>query len=95
MTYRVRAITLALLAGLTSSAQAAISFGPPNNVPTAQRPSGAAIADFTGDGLGDLAVTVDAQDRLLLFAGNGAGGGWRAGDDVPAQRGRRGRGGGL
>ncbi len=73
-TSHVCALTLFTCCGLAATVPAAVSFGTATNYPAAQRPSGVAIADFTGDGKADFAVTVDTQDRLLVFPGNGAGG---------------------
>ncbi|HEX2838459.1 MAG TPA: VCBS repeat-containing protein [Phycisphaerales bacterium] len=50
-----------------------VSFVPAAPILAAQRPSGVAIADFTGDGRADIAVTVDTPDRVLMFAGNADG----------------------
>jgi len=69
-----RALILALAAGaVASTASAQISFGPRTDLATAQRPSGVAAADFTGDGLVDLAIIADNNDRILVFVGDGAG----------------------
>ncbi|MFI4915643.1 MAG: FG-GAP-like repeat-containing protein [Phycisphaerales bacterium JB060] len=66
---------LALAAGaVAGTASAQISFGPRTDLATAQRPSGIASADFTGDGVMDLAVIVDTNDRILVMVGDGAGG---------------------
>ncbi len=67
-------LALALAAGaLASTASAQISFGPRTDLATAQRPSGIASADFTGDGLMDLAVIVDTNARILVMVGDGTG----------------------
>lgn len=69
-----RTLVLALAAGaVASTASAQISFGPRTDLATAQRPSGVAAADFTGDGLVDLAIIADNNDRILVFVGDGAG----------------------
>ncbi|UYV12709.1 MAG: FG-GAP-like repeat-containing protein [Phycisphaera sp.] len=74
-TMNTKTLTLVLAAGaITSAANAQISFGPRTDLPTAQRPAGVAAGDFTGDGLMDLAVVVDNPDRVLIMAGDGAGG---------------------
>ncbi len=66
---------IALTAGLAiaSTAAAAPSFGPPAQYNTAQRPAGAASADFNGDGIADLAVAADNIDRIDVFFGTGGG----------------------
>jgi hypothetical protein len=70
-----KALTLILAAGaITSAAHAQIAFGPRTDVATATRPAGVAAGDFTGDGVMDLAVVVDGPDRVLVIAGDGAGG---------------------
>jgi hypothetical protein len=70
------AITPAALALLAAAgtANAAITFGPVQNLATPQRPSGAAIADFNADSLPDLAVTTDTIDKITVSFGNGLGG---------------------
>jgi hypothetical protein len=73
-TMTLKALTLTLAAGaVASTASAQVSFGARTDLPTAQRPSGLASADFTGDGLVDLAVVVDTNDRILVMVGDGAG----------------------
>lgn len=47
----------AVILGLTSSAQAAMSFSLPVNYETGRFPYGITSADFNGDGYLDLAVT--------------------------------------
>ncbi|MCA9287326.1 MAG: VCBS repeat-containing protein, partial [Phycisphaerales bacterium] len=69
-----KTLALVSVAGLASLASAQIAFQAPLTLPTAQNPSGAAIGDFNGDGNPDLAVTVDNQDRILTFLGDGNGG---------------------
>lgn len=61
------------LALVTAAGQAQVSFTGPTSYVTAQRPDGVALADFNGDGLTDMAVTVDTQDRVLFFNGTGGG----------------------
>jgi hypothetical protein len=43
-------------------------------IPAGPNPSGSAIGDLTGDGLADIATTVDGPDRVVLLVGDGAGG---------------------
>jgi hypothetical protein len=71
---------LALLAiyGVASSALAA-SFAGPASFAAAFRPAGIALADYNGDGRRDMAVAVDAPDRVLIYINNAApGGGFNA-----------------
>ncbi len=69
-----RALMLAAVAGMPGVALADIAFTAPITLATAQRPGGVAVGDFNADGNQDIAVTVDTQDRIMLFTGNGAGG---------------------
>jgi len=66
---------ITLIAGLAiaSAASAAPNFGAPTQLTTAQRPGGAASADFNGDGIADLAVAADSIDRVDVFFGTGGG----------------------
>ena len=55
------------------SAFGQITLGPATNIPTGFEPSGSAPFDLNGDGAMDLAVTVDAPDRVQVLMNNGAG----------------------
>lgn len=57
-----------------AAAFGAPAFAPPTTIATAQRPAGVALADLNGDGARDLAVVVDAQDRVLVHLNDGSGG---------------------
>lgn len=71
----MKALALVLTAGaITGAANAQIAFGPATTLSTPRNPDGVAAADFTGDGNLDLAVVLDGPDRLLVMAGDGAGG---------------------
>ncbi|MCA9279255.1 MAG: VCBS repeat-containing protein [Phycisphaeraceae bacterium] len=61
------------LALCTAAGHAQVAFTGPTSYATAQRPDGVALADFNGDGMTDMAVTVDNQDRILFFNGTGGG----------------------
>ncbi|MEO1007668.1 MAG: FG-GAP-like repeat-containing protein [Planctomycetota bacterium] len=60
--------------GAAAIANAQIGFAPRADFSTPNRPSGIAAADFTGDGVPDLAVIADDRDRVIVLAGDGAGG---------------------
>ena len=68
---RIAATGLAL--GLAAVAGANITLSPAVNYLVGPQPSGAAAGDFDGDKDLDLAVTVDAPDRVVLLINNGAG----------------------
>jgi len=67
------AAAAAAVALLASAASAGVPFAFGTNLATATRPSGAAIGDFNRDGRNDVAVTVDTQDRIAIYLGNGDG----------------------
>jgi hypothetical protein len=58
---------------LAAPASAQIALSPAGTLPANQRPAETVIADLNGDGLNDLAVTVDTQDRIDVFFNQGAG----------------------
>ncbi|GIW73938.1 MAG: hypothetical protein KatS3mg103_0460 [Phycisphaerales bacterium] len=65
---------LTITGAMAASASGQIGFAPRIDLSTFQRPAGVAAGDFTGDGNMDLAVVVDGPDRVLIQAGDGAGG---------------------
>jgi hypothetical protein len=73
ITRHARTLSAAAILVAAAGANAAIDFTSGTPLATASRPAGAAIADFNGDGRGDLAVTVDNPDRILVMFGNGDG----------------------
>ncbi|MCC6970268.1 MAG: VCBS repeat-containing protein [Phycisphaerales bacterium] len=73
MMMRKHSISALALAALAGSALAGVSFGPRTDIAAAQRPSSSVVADFNGDGLGDLAVTTDTPDKILIYLNSGVG----------------------
>jgi len=73
MTSKTSIAFLIASCGIVAGASAQIAFTAGGTLPANLRPSGVAIADFTGDGRNDVAVTVDNPDRLLVYPGNGDG----------------------
>ena len=74
-TKNIKALSLVLACGAAASAaNAQVSFNPKVDLATGPRPAGVAAADFTGDGVMDLAVVVDGPDRVVIQVGDGAGG---------------------
>ncbi len=68
---RILPLGIAAFAGV---AHGQIALDPTVTLGTGSQPSGIAIGDFTADGLGDLAIVVEAPDRIEFHAGDGAGG---------------------
>lgn len=64
-------IAPALMLGASAFGQ--VSFDPPVPYAVGTRPGGSAMADFTGDGFRDIAVTIDTPDRIALLINNGSG----------------------
>lgn len=58
---------------LSAAALGQVSFDPPVPYAVGTRPSGAVVADLTGNGFNDVAVTVDGPDRVVLLFNNGSG----------------------
>jgi len=68
-----RTMLLVLAAGAAAPcALGQIAFQPRVDFATPERPDGIAAADFTGDGLVDLAVITDNPDKITLLVGDGA-----------------------
>lgn len=65
---------LSLAAFLAASSHGQLVVDSTVTAATGPSPSGATAGDFTGDGITDLAVTVDAPDRIQFLVGNGLGG---------------------
>lgn len=65
------AIVFAVLGSAIVEAQ--VAFAPPVDLAAAVRPDGVAAGDFDQDGDRDLVVTVDTQDRFMLFLNDGTG----------------------
>jgi hypothetical protein len=77
LSFRSNALRLsgaALILTLATSAHAQLSIAGISTVPTGNGPDGAALGDFTGDGLSDIATTVDGPDRIQILVGDGLGG---------------------
>jgi FG-GAP-like repeat/Dockerin type I domain len=68
-----RILTAAAAGMLTGIASAAITISPAVSVLAGTQPDGIAAADLDGDGDNDLAVTIDAPDRLIVLLNNGTG----------------------
>ena len=72
-TSRTFLLSLAVVALATLPALSQISFQPGTAVAAGPNPAGVVFADFNGDTLRDMAVTVDGPDRVLIFPGLGNG----------------------
>jgi len=63
-----------LVLGLAGgTAQAQIAFEPPATYAASTNPDGVAFGDFGGDGAPEMAVTLDAPDRVEIRTNNGSG----------------------
>lgn len=62
------------VAAFGAAAHAQLTIGSIGGVATGTTPDGIAFGDFTGDGIVDLATTIDGPDRLQILVGDGLGG---------------------
>jgi len=70
-----RILTIAGLALVPAGLAAAqLTIDPAQNVIAGSQPTGAAMADFDGDGDLDIATAVDGPDRIQILLGDGLGG---------------------
>lgn len=63
----------ACLLAISGTAFAQIAFQAQNAMPTGPNPSAVAVGDFNGDGNPDLAVTMQGNNRVYIYDGNGTG----------------------
>ncbi|MDZ4756325.1 MAG: FG-GAP-like repeat-containing protein [Phycisphaerae bacterium] len=68
-----RLIAVAALCTLTSFTHAQFVVGSSGTFGTGLSPNGTAIGEFSGDGITDIAVTIDAPDRIQFLVGSGTG----------------------
>ncbi|QDU83877.1 FG-GAP repeat protein [Planctomycetes bacterium Pla163] len=72
-TTRTAVLTASIFSLFPLAAQAQISFDARGAVPAGPAAQDSAFADLDGDGIVDLAVTVDAPDRIVILRGDGNG----------------------
>lgn len=69
----MKRIFFAAIAACAAHSALALTFSGPTNLATGPNPDGIAAADFNGDGVKDLAISVDTPDRVQVFLGTGGG----------------------
>ncbi|MBV6459540.1 MAG: hypothetical protein HONBIEJF_02688 [Fimbriimonadaceae bacterium] len=67
------ALSIVMATAIVGSAKADVQMSEAVLLGTGPQPSGVAAGDFNRDGFADLAVTVDAPDRVQIYFGNGTG----------------------